>query len=151
MSPSPAITPPDYCCAILEDRDGRLLLQWRGPDARRAPGRITCLGGAREPDEAPDACLRRELQEEIGWVPDPLELRVVLEVEGTLTAWFYRGPLDVSLDQLRLEPGLRVILATRSELADLPLAPWHRAVIEAEAQGETRVRIPSSGSGRKKP
>ncbi|MFO0957737.1 MAG: hypothetical protein U0800_09795 [Isosphaeraceae bacterium] len=40
---------PDYCCAILETTDGRLLMEWRGPDAARAPGKVTFLGAAENP------------------------------------------------------------------------------------------------------
>lgn len=132
---------PDYCCAILEDPEGQLLLQCRGPDAKHAPGQLTCLGGARKRGEAPEACLRRELWEEIGWTPEHLERRVVLVVEGRLVAWFYRGTLDVDPVRLRYEPGLNVILKTRKELPGLPLSPWHRAAIEAEARGEARVTL----------
>lgn len=144
MPTDPDWPPPDYCCAILEDRRGRLLLQRRGPDARRAANRVTCLGGSREADEPPDDCIRRELAEEIGHVPARLDRRLVLVVEGKLVAWFYRGGLAVAIDELVLEPGLDVLLAGREELADLPMHPWHKAAIEAEARGEARLVVPAT-------
>lgn len=141
-----AESPPDYCCAILETADGRLLMEWRGPEATRAAGKITFLGGRREPGEGPIAAIFRELREEIGWVPDRLERAVVLEVEGRLTAWFYQGPFPGSLDDLTPEPGLRPILVGPDELATLPLAPWHRAALEAFRDGRDFVQVPA-GSG----
>jgi 8-oxo-dGTP pyrophosphatase MutT (NUDIX family) len=140
---APAVGPglPDYCCAILVAPDGRLLLEWRGPEARRAANRITCLGGEREPGEDPEAAVRRELREEIGWVPDRLERRVTLEVVGRLTAWFYRATFDGEITDLVPEPGVRPILLRREELDGLPVAPWHKAVLDADARGVEHVRV----------
>lgn len=133
---------PDYCCAILEAADGRLLLEWRGPQAQRAAGRITCFGGAREPGEDPEAALRRELQEELGWVPERLVRRVLLEVVGRLTAWFYWARFDGRVEDLVFEEGTRPVLAHWGEMGDLPVAPWHRAVLDAHARGVERVCFP---------
>src|SRR5579859_7212422 len=60
---------PKYVCAILEDAEGRFLLESRLDDARLAAGRLTCFGGRREDDESPEECLRRELREELNWEP----------------------------------------------------------------------------------
>ena len=141
MSDHEAPDLPDYCCAILKAPDGRLLLEWRGPEARRAAGRITCIGGQREKGEGPEDALRRELGEEIGWVPDRLERRVILEVVDRLTAWFYAATFDGRSEDLVPEQGTRLLLVAPDELAGLPVSPWHRAVLEAEAKGLDRVTI----------
>lgn len=139
-------TLPDYCCAILEAPDGRLLMEWRGPEASRAAGKLTFLGGRREPGEEPGSTILRELREEVGWVPDRLEPAVILEVEGRLTAWFYHGRFTANLADLTPEPGLRPILIEPSELPNLPTSPWHRAVWEAFRDGRDRVRITGGSS-----
>src|SRR5262245_22856741 len=73
---------PRYVCAILDDLEGRVLLESRPDDARLAAGKLTCFGGLRESGESPEACLRRELCEELHWEPRTLEKRVELRVAG---------------------------------------------------------------------
>jgi 8-oxo-dGTP diphosphatase len=51
-------------CALI-DPDGRVLLAQR-PDGRAMAGLWEFPGGKIEPDEAPEACLIRELDEELG-------------------------------------------------------------------------------------
>src|SRR5262249_21237674 len=96
---------PKYVCAILEDAEGRLLLERRPDNAQLAAGRLTCFGGRREAAETPEECLRRELREELSWEPQALEKRVELWVADDLVAWFYEAVFDVSVEQLRLAAG----------------------------------------------
>ena len=91
--------------------------------------------------ESPEECLRRELREELAWEPRILEQRVALWVAGDLMAWFYYGVLDVGIDQLRIAPGYQAVLVSRLELTDLPLSPWHAAVINAWLAGRTVVEL----------
>lgn len=51
--------------ALLADADGRLLVARRGP-GRHLAGCWEFPGGKIEPGEAPEACLARELAEELG-------------------------------------------------------------------------------------
>jgi 8-oxo-dGTP diphosphatase len=51
--------------AALVDRDGRLLVQQR-PVGKSMAGLWEFPGGKLEPDETPEACLIRELREELG-------------------------------------------------------------------------------------
>ena len=51
--------------AALVDRDGRLLVQQR-PAGKSMAGLWEFPGGKLEPGETPEACLMRELQEELG-------------------------------------------------------------------------------------
>jgi 8-oxo-dGTP pyrophosphatase MutT (NUDIX family) len=53
---------PEYVCAIIEDGEGRLLVESRPHNARVAAGKLTCFGGRREAAETPEECLRRELR-----------------------------------------------------------------------------------------
>jgi 8-oxo-dGTP pyrophosphatase MutT (NUDIX family) len=132
---------PQYVCAILEDAEGRLLLESRREDARLAAGRLTCFGGRREAEEAPEECLRRELREELSWEPRTFEKRVELWVAGELVAWFYHALLEVALDQLRVAPGHKALLVSRLALADLPVSPWHAAVLDAWLEGRSVVEL----------
>lgn len=132
---------PQYACAILEDNAGRLLLESRPPTARFAAGRLTCFGGRREEGEAPEECVLRELQEELGWQPTALEFRVALWVAGELIAWFYHAEFDATLEQLQVPPGYQALLATPAEFANLPLSPWHAAVLAAWRNGQSVVEL----------
>ncbi|MCA0757058.1 8-oxo-dGTP diphosphatase MutT [Paenibacillus sp. N4] len=60
----------EVAAAIIEDGEGRMLI------ARRAPGKSQAgmwefPGGKLEPGESPEACLRRELLEEMGIEIEP--------------------------------------------------------------------------------
>lgn len=141
---SPQDTLPKYCCAILRNPDGRLLLEQRDDRAPNAPGQLTCFGGRREPGERPMECLRRELNEELAWVPSNVTRAVDLWVGDTLVAWFFVGDLDVPLDALTTEPRRRAILADPDHLPESTLSRWHLRVIEAWRRGERRVDLPAA-------
>jgi 8-oxo-dGTP pyrophosphatase MutT (NUDIX family) len=132
---------PRYACAILEDPQGRLLLEKRPDDARLAAGKLTCFGGRREAGESPEECLRRELREELGWEPRSPKRQVELRVRNELVAWFYHASLDVGPDQLRVAPGFEAILVPPQSLANYPLRPWHAAVLRAWLAGQTNVEL----------
>lgn len=134
---------PRYCCAILETDRGAMLFQQRSASARQAAGMLTCFGGGRHPGEEPEAALRRELREELGWEPRRLEFRVALWVANEPVAWFYAAELDVSLESLRPAPGHVPELVTPDEFDRAPISPWHRAVIEAHRAGRDRVDLPA--------
>jgi 8-oxo-dGTP pyrophosphatase MutT (NUDIX family) len=132
---------PKYVCAILEDSAGRLLLESRPEDARLAAGRLTCYGGRREESETPEECLRRELREELAWVPREFKKQVELWVAGDLVAWFYHATLDSGIEQLRIAPRTKALLVTRQELTALAISPWHAAVLRAWLAGESTVEL----------
>lgn len=126
---------PKYCCAILEAPDGTLLLERRPPDARRAAGNITCFGGAREEEEAPEACIRRELLEELGWRVGDVERVLILHRAGGVLAWFYRAAAPDRAVPLVTEEGYEALWVRRDELHATPLSPWHRAALNAYFAG----------------
>ena len=132
---------PEYVCAILEDADGRLLLESRPETAALAPGRLTCFGGRREAGETPEAYLRRELREELTWEPKAPEKKVELWVADRLVAWFYHAACDVGIEDLRVAPDRKALLVSPAELKDVPLSPWHAAVLRAWLEGKQTVRL----------
>jgi len=134
---------PRYACAILPNKRGELLLEYRPITATFAAGRWTCFGGRREPDEHPEKTLRRELREELGWEPASLQWAVELWVGAELIAWFYEAVCSLEINDLRLEPGRGAGWLTRRDRATLLLSPWHAAVLEAWEQRQSRVDLPS--------
>lgn len=60
----------DYSFAVLGlfiDREGKVILQRRGPKARDAEGKLACIGGALiDSDETFRKALEREIREEVG-------------------------------------------------------------------------------------
>ncbi len=138
MSQSFAEAPwPRYCCAILRDQAGRYLLEQRLPNETHAAGLITCFGGTREEGEHPDACIVRELREELG-IAAPTLRRAIRLVSDHEIAWFYRGDAP-SPDAITLEADVAAVWATPEELFTLKLGGWHRAVLEADVRGQSLV------------
>ena len=132
---------PQYACAIIEDAEGRLLLESRPDNARLAAGKLTCFGGRRKETETPEECLRRELREELEWEPHALQMQVELWVAGELVAWFYHAAQDVRIDQLHVVAGYKALLVSRQEIANIALSPWHAAVLEAWLAGRRVVEL----------
>jgi len=127
---------PRYCCAILRDLRGRYLLEKRHADDPDLPGQLVCFGGGRNLGEHPDACIRRELIEEIGSAPDALEMCVLLQsTSGAPIAWFYRG-IAPRTEKVITEEGVAAVWATWDELRTLLIGLWNLAAIEAERRGE---------------
>ncbi len=129
--PDPSGPPPDYCCAVLID-GGRYLLERRPADKADAPGRLTCFGGRREAEEDPGDCIRRELAEEIGFVPrlDPRPAHA-LYVDGRLIAWFWIGRLGPDDPAPTLEDGVECARLLPSELGHPDLSSWHAPILAA--------------------
>jgi serine/threonine protein phosphatase PrpC/8-oxo-dGTP pyrophosphatase MutT (NUDIX family) len=137
---------PPYCCAILRDPSGELLLEWRPVSAAVAAGKLTCFGGKREAGETAEACLMRELREELDWSPAAAPRRVVdLFVEGRLIAYFYEAAAPRSDEPLRLEAGREAVrLQPAAALRDDRLSEWHAAVLRAWQRGASRADFPGA-------
>jgi 8-oxo-dGTP pyrophosphatase MutT (NUDIX family) len=62
----------EFCCAIVIDTDGRFLCQQRDNIPTIVlPGMICLFGGHREPGEAANDCIARELHEELSYFIAP--------------------------------------------------------------------------------
>ncbi len=64
--------------ALIRDRDGRVFVHRRGPNRRFLPNCWDVVGGHVEPGEDLVTALRREVQEETGWLlrGDPVLIHV---------------------------------------------------------------------------
>jgi 8-oxo-dGTP pyrophosphatase MutT (NUDIX family) len=130
---------PEYACAVIEDDRRRLLLQLRPATARHAAGLLTCFGGRREDGEDADACVRRELAEELHWQPTTLTPCCELWKGPRFIARFYRTTFTGG--ELRTEPGHHAVWAPWSALPGLPVSPWHAAVFAALIAQHDRVDL----------
>jgi 8-oxo-dGTP pyrophosphatase MutT (NUDIX family) len=132
---------PEFCCAILRDGVGRYLLEKRPLHEDIAPGKLACFGGGRAADEHPDACIRRELREELGWEAGALERCVLLlGRNGRVIGWFYRGAAP-SEPGLVMEVGVEAVWASWEELAALPVGRWNMAALRGEREGVGEVVV----------
>lgn len=74
----------------LIEREGRYFLQRRDPCAEVLPGLWEFPGGKGEPGETPLHCLKRELEEELGWRPDRIwELGSLRGTDGEVERVFH--------------------------------------------------------------
>ena len=88
---NPGMPPlPEYCCAVISDPRGWLVLQLRPALSAHAADQLTCFGGRREEGEDALSCLMRELDEELGWRPHSATACCELWKGARLVARFYR-------------------------------------------------------------
>ena len=112
------------CSVIIYNADGQILIAQRSAAKKTYPLRWENIGGHLEPGETPEACIRRETQEEIGCALQDLQYfktverplksnRVVLHVfTGMIT-----GELRLKTDEIS-----QVKWVSRDELAGYDLA-----------------------------
>ena len=108
--------------AILKSADGRFLMQLRDDNPKiQYRGCWTNFGGYIEPGESPEQCMRRELEEEIGFKAGEVKLWKVLPWENYLVHIF-EVPIDKSIEELHLTEGADMRFFTKEEILDTNLA-----------------------------
>lgn len=111
--------------ALIEDEEGRLLLV-----RKRSTDAFMQAGGKMEPGEAPEAALARELQEELGQLPDRLEPLGIFTAPAAnepghqVEAHVYRACMSGELQAAAEIEELCWVTTEEAEL--LPLAPLTR-------------------------
>jgi mutator protein MutT len=117
--------------AGLVHREGRYLIARRGPGVHLA-GFWEFPGGKREPDETLEACLRRELSEELGIQIDvPIPFQVVRHE-------YQEKIVELHFFHCRIEAGQATAIDCAEirwvwphELGDFEFPPADRPIIEA--------------------
>lgn len=131
---------PEFCCAIIRDAHGRYLMEKRPPTPHNAARRFTCFGGGRNNDEHPEACLARELHEELGMSPGTLAfdfaVRLISELPDRTReiAWFFVAASPLPNVQLQLEEDVEAVWMPFDETQREPVSSWHRLAIASHAQ-----------------
>ena len=126
--------------AGLVYREGRYLIARRGPGVHLA-GFWEFPGGKREPDETLEACLRRELFEELGIridVPVPFQVVRHEYPDKVVELHFFHCKIETGQATAIDSPDVRWVWP--HELGDFEFPPADRPVIEAlrrQTLGET--------------
>lgn len=116
-----------YVSHAIIHQESRLLLQLRDnrPDILH-PNQWGLFGGSVDPGETPAQALKRELQEELGWMPPEPNYLMLIEDEEIgrpLVTYYFSVPLTVTTDQIRLTEGQAFGLFHLDELTEIPLIP----------------------------
>ena len=117
--------------AGLVHREGRYLIDRRGPGVHLA-GFWEFPGGKREPDETLEACLRRELSEELGIQIDvPIPFQVVRHeyAEKIVELHFFHCRIEAG--QATAIDCAEIRWVWPHELGDFEFPPADRPIIEA--------------------
>jgi mutator protein MutT len=120
----------DVAAALIQDAAGRYLLARRRKGTHLA-GLWEFPGGKREPDETVEACLRRELREELGAefaVGERVETIRWRYPERTVVLHFFRCRLEAGRIEPREQQEVRWVAP--EHLADHELPEADRALIE---------------------
>ena len=118
--------------ALLYNPQGKVLLQHRDDKPNIAhPNVWSLFGGHKEAGEGLKGALVRELEEEIGFVPQTFDLWTIARQPGTVF-YIYLVPIDKPLEVLELNEGQDFgFFEPLTALETLPLSPLGRFVLEA--------------------
>ncbi len=133
----------NVAAAVLVAEDGRYLLQLRDDKpGLHLSGHWALFGGGLEPGEAPDAGLRRELQEELGFEagrvePLAVSIHAVAPALAVFRMHFFWVPFTQSqLDRMVQTEGAGKGLFTIEEAVALdPISPWDLCALIFHARG----------------
>lgn len=134
----PKLRPAEAAAALIVTPDGRYLMQHR--DEKPGiffPGWWGCFGGAVEPGETPVEAIRRELAEELGLAPRPVEHFASLGLDftfagfGLLQRHFFTVGIEADeVAHMRLGEGQGLALIAGAAILQTPrVIPYDATVI----------------------
>lgn len=107
-----------YCGAVLFDKSGNVIVQSRDQKPGIVnPGMITLFGGGQDENEPSQACIIRELSEELGLKAGPDDLRFLgyvdkVETDDGITRCSIFSVDGIEPDALRLREGRAIAINT---------------------------------------
>ena len=145
----PLLVPGEAAAALLVTSDGRYLMQHRDPlPGIFFPGWWGLFGGALDHGEKPEQALRRELEEELGFVPPNVYPFCTLGLDfgfadlGQLDRHIFEVPITAGdLACMVLGEGQAMALMTADDLLSRSVIPYDSTVIWQHA---TRHRFQSN-------
>jgi 8-oxo-dGTP pyrophosphatase MutT (NUDIX family) len=106
---------------FLVDPRGRVLMQHRDQHAKVSPGQWAMPGGKIEDGESPEEAARREVREETGLEPGPLQPYLVrtrpsvTTDDGEVEMHAFCGPTDARQEDVVLGEGQAMVFLTPQE------------------------------------
>ena len=122
--------------AVIRDERGRILLA-RRPEGRHMAGLWEFPGGKIKPGEAPEAALRREIDEELGLDIDavkPVTFAVHEEDGLRILLLFFSAAIRKGVPMAR--EGQEIAWVPASELTSYDTPPADAAIVERLARGD---------------
>lgn len=119
------------CSIIFYNRQQQVLLLLRDDvPAIPYPNCWDLPGGHIENDETPEACIIREMKEEIDLDLEGFELFVIAELADRTEFTFWKNT-DMDIDEINLREGQRLRWFTREAVRATPLAFGFNPIVEA--------------------
>jgi len=115
---------------IIENNEGKLLLQLRDDKVKKFPNCWVLLGGALEGDETPEEAVKREIKEEIGIEIENLKYFKNFNYEYITQSFFYKK-MNLDLGKIDLKEGKEIKFFSKEDIGNLSLGFNIREVIDS--------------------
>ena len=144
------ITPAAVLVPVIDRPRPTVILTLRPETMRKHPGQISFPGGRIDPDDdGPVAAALREAQEEIGLLPEAVDVIGVADRYRTVTGFEVTPVVGIVPPGLKLAPHPGEVAALFEAPLDYLLDPAHQRVRSAEWRGRERHYYEIEWEGRR--